>query len=280
MFLLNGCTGIGYFFLQLLNPLGFQSVLFPVLKSDNPLPEKDVLMVSSSNFIMKCAQHNFPYTFKTLQTINPELYLSLIKRFKFRIYTNPIDLIEKFITSFSNLIPPEQKKVIADVFTLEVTKLQMFYKTKSFSLNHIRTAIKYEERVLLMNMDDQELLNQSLVFEKDIRLIKVYWDWSNLNQSRENITGIISEFLQTDAEKMTLLLSRNNENVIIEEKLDTLGQLTKRIFREPKLVHDAIHNYLESFDINSDSENDQIKDYAIQYIRYYIKQSLLYRQCV
>jgi hypothetical protein len=131
-----------------------------------------------------------------------------------------------------------------------------------------------------MNMDDQELLNQSLVFEKDIRLIKVYWDWSNLNQSRENITGIISEFLQTDAEKMTLLLSRNNENVIIEEKLDTLGQLTKRIFREPKLVHDAIHNYLESFDINSDSENDQIKDYAIQYIRYYIKQSLLYRQCV
>jgi hypothetical protein len=275
MSLFNGLTGVGYFYLQLQEPASFQSVLLPVQKKSNA--EKEVF-IDGSVFVVKSVKLNFPYTFVTLQNLIPDMYLSLIRYLDFENNNNLISNAEKLITSFSNLLSPKQNQMIHDVLAMETAKLRMFYETKSYSMNHIADTGKYEEKISLMNMDKEELLKQVLVFEKDVRIIALNWNWSRLNQPEEKIPGIISEFLNTRAKKVKIMLYKNKGNSIDEEKLDTFGQLTQRIFRTELTVSNAIDEYIKAFDIDNDSEKEQIIINATKYINHYIKKSLLHRR--
>lgn len=276
--LLNGITGVGYFLLQLRNPKDFQSVLLPTLENNNLLQKDEIFKINCHEFIIKSLQLNFPYTFVILQTITPNHYKKLIKESSFQSCNKPFYFIRKFISSFEKLVPQKRYQLICDVFALELAKLNIFIETKSYSMNHIKEIVKFEEKVALMNMEEPELFNQSLVFEEDSQIVSVGWNWGRLNQKGADQVKIISEFLSTKPKKIKLLLFRNSSNEIIEEKLDTFGRLTQVIFQEPKLVRKAINEYLDAFEIKSDEDKGQILTYAKQYINYYIKKSLLHRR--
>ena len=88
---------------------------------------------------------------------------------------------------------------------------------------------------------------------------------------------IFFEFVLAEPKEINLLLSMNCNNEIIEEKLDSLGQLTRTIFQEPKMVKDAINYYLDAIEVENDTEKDEIISYIMQDIYYFIKKSLLHR---
>jgi hypothetical protein len=274
MSLLYGITGIGYFLLQYYNPEDFQSILLPVLKKNKHLTENRVT-INCNQHILKSFQLNFPYTFITLQTIIPEQYSDFIKQCDFTIYDNPMDLIRTFIYSFENIMLTTHIQLITDIFALESAKLQMYVEKESLSMNHIKEIIKFEDRVALMNMDEQELFNQSLVFNEDTRIVKARWNWTRFNQQGADFSKIIFEFLATDPKEVKLLLYRNSSNKIIEEKLDSFGQLTHMIFQEPQVVRNTFTAYLDAFRIKNNTDRNQILTHAKQYIKYYIKKSLL-----
>ena len=125
-------------------------------------------------------------------------------------------------------------------------------------------------------MEEQELMYQSLVFDADSQIIKCKWNWARLSQEGADIPKIISEFLSTEPKEVILVLTMNGNNEIIEEKLDTLGQLTRKIFLKPQQVRKAIKKYLDAFEIENDTDRDEILSYIKQDINFYIKKSLLH----
>ena len=276
--LFYGITGVGYFLLQLLKPEDFHSVLFPALKNNNVPKKKETLKIKVSGYIIKSLQLTFPITFFTLQTFTPNRYQDLIEKLDFQIYDQPDSFMRKFILSFKNIVTPKQNQLICDVFALELAKLRMFNETKSYSMNHIKEIVKFEDKVSLLNMEEQQLLNQTLVFDDDSQIITAKWNWARLNQRGVDISQIISEFLTTEPKEVKLLLMMSSTNEIIEEKLDTFGQLTQSIFQEPQIVRNAINAYMDAFEIKNDTDKERILNYVNQYINYYIKRSLLHRR--
>jgi hypothetical protein len=274
--LFYGVTGIGYFLLQLSQPEDFASVLFPIIDRKKTHKESGMIRIRGPEYLAESLQVTFPQTFIILQIMHPEHYSEIVKQDHSLICNETSNFITGFISTLKRTMPRKHNQLIWDIFDLESAKLRMFSETKSLSLNHIRGIIKFEEKVRLLNMEEQELMFQSLVFDADSQIIKCKWNWARLSQEGANIPKIISELLSTEPKEVILVLTMNGNNEIIEEKLDTLGQLTRKIFRKPQQVRKAIKKYLEAFEIENDTDRDEILSYIKQDINFYIKKSLLH----
>lgn len=276
--LFYGTTGIGYYLLQLNNPSVFQSVLFPKINLNYFLKEKIMNNLTRSEFLINLVQANFIFTCLTIQNILPNQFWGLFNAFDFSISDLPADFFFKIVQSIRNIVTPIHFQMICDIFELELAKNQFFIETKSFSLNNIKSIMKFEDKLLLLNMEEHELLDQYLVFNEDSRILTCKWDWSRLEHAKEDPTKIISEILSSDPKEFKLLLFMDKSNRIIIEKLDTFGQLTQDIFHEPKMVRKAIRLYKDYFELKYDSDKSQIFNYAKEYINLYIKKTLLLRR--
>lgn len=273
--LFYGTTGVGYFLLQLLNTNDSQSILYPVVQNRNRNRESGISKTDKNLLITDIFRSTFPYTFFVIKSFSLDNSLDLIEKHHFSMEDNPFESMQKFICTLESNFPSKNFQMITDVFSFEMAKNKMFVDAKSFSLNHIRNIIKFEEKVTLLNMSDNEFNAQSLVFDDDIRIIDVKWNWARFNQKGIDQTKTLTEFLNCEPKEIKLLLSRDINNNIIEEKLDDFGLLTYSIFKKPVLVRDSAKKYLDNFKTDNLSENDKITDYAKQYISYYIRKSLL-----
>jgi hypothetical protein len=279
MSLLYGVTGVGYFLLQLIQPRDFHSVLFPILIRNNVLKKPNISRINSSECLIRSIQSTYPLTFITLHIVCPELYSELIKQDFTQICDKTCNFTARFISTLKKIVPCRHNQLIWDIFKLESAKLRMLNETKSLSMNYIKEIMKFEGKVALMNMEEHELFNQSLVFDADTQIIKCKWNWASLDQEGANISKTISEFLSTEPKEVKLVLIMNCNNEIVAEKLDTLGELTRKIFRKPQIVRKAIDKYLNAFEIENDRNRNEILSYIKQDINYYIKKSLLHRAC-
>ena len=274
--LLYGITGIGYFLLQLIQPRDFNSVLFPTVSNIKTVNESNINGISGHDLFIRSLISTYPITFIVLHIVAPNQNIK-IKQDKIQFYEKPCEFKHRFISELGKGMPSKQKQILSDIFELESVKAQMLFETKSLSMNHIKEVIKFEERLLLLNMEEDKLLNQTLVFDKDSQLVIIKWNWSRLNQPGARMDEIFFEFVLAEPKEINLLLSMNCNNEIIEEKLDSLGQLTRTIFQEPKMVKDAINYYLDAIEVENDTEKDEIISYIMQDIYYFIKKSLLHR---
>jgi hypothetical protein len=273
--LFYGTTGVGYFLLQVLNTKDSQSILYPVVKNWNRIRVSGISKNDTNLFITGIFRSTFPYTFFVIKTFCQEHSLDLISKYHFSLEDNPLESMRDFIYTLESKFPLKHFQLIKDVFSLEMAKNKMFVDAKSFSFNHIRNILKFEGKVALLNMSENEFNNQSLIFDEDIRIIDVKWDWSRFNQKVIDQAKTLTEFLNCEPKEIKLLLSRDDKNNIIEEKLDDFGLLTHSIFKKPVLVRDSAKKYLNNFKTNNLSDNQKIVDYAKQYMSYYIKKSLL-----
>jgi hypothetical protein len=273
--LFYGTTGVGYFLLQLQNTKDSQSILYPVVNNWNRIRGIGISKNDTNLLITGIFRSTFTYTFFVIKTFSQEHSSDLISKDHFSLEDNPLESMRDFIYTLESKFPLNHFHLIKDIFSLEMAKNKMFVDAKSFSFNHIRNILKFEGKVALLNMSEDEFNNQSLIFDEDIRIIDVKWDWSRFNQKGVDQVKILTEFLNSKPKKIRLLLYRDINNNIIEEKLDDFGLLTYNIFRKPVVIRDSAKKYLDNFKANNFSDNDKIVDYAKQYMSYYIKKSLL-----
>jgi hypothetical protein len=273
--LFYGTTGVGYFLLKLLNSKDSHSILYPVVKNRNLKGESRISKANTNVLITEIFRSTFPNTFLVIKTFSLEHSLDLIEKYHFSMEDNPMESMQKFICSLESNFPSRHFQLIKDVYSLEMAKSKMFVDTKSFSMNHIRNIIKFEEKVILLNMPENEFNNQSLIFDDDIRIINVKWNWARFNKQGTDQVKILTEFLNCEPNEIKLLLTRDGENDIIEEKLDDFGLLTHSIFKKPVIVRDSTKLFLDNFKIENLSDKHKIASYSKQYMSYYIKKSLL-----
>lgn len=271
--LFTGVTGIAYFLLHADNSLTSESVLFPEViqkKSGKPAMEHEKV---SPDYISCIFQSCFPYTALTAKlSLSLTLSYHNFDGFEKSGMTLAEFLRERFLL-FTENIPQKLKDLVMDIFDLEASKLKLLSEAKSNSLYFIKRIDGFEKKTILLNMSDDEINDQTLVFNNETRIIKTRWDWTKLDQPGANITSIITEFLNTPPGKFRLILYR--ERNMITENLNTLGFLTKSIFKNPRKVYDAMEDYIEAIEHKSESDKVKIKIYAMENIKYFIRRSLL-----
>jgi hypothetical protein len=275
--LFYGSTGVGYFMLQHVDHEDFNSVLYPKIRKKNAFQRSS--KESKSEFIANTLKSTFPLTFLTIQVIAPDHYARLIRSDfnKNCDYVCP-KILMNFKSTIETNLPKNYLPLILDVFKLELAKIRMFSKTKSYSFNYIKERMKFEDKIALMNMEiDDELLKQTLLFEKEIKIVNTKWNWALLNQPGADLSKIISEFKAIRPERIKLILYFDSNNKIVEDQLDTFGELTLSIFSSPQTANESINRYIDAFEINNEQDLADIISYSKKYIKYYIKKSLLYR---
>lgn len=275
--LFHGITGIGYFLLQYNHTENFHSVFYPVINQRIRLNKRIGTESEGSQYIVKLLKSCYPYTLSAVKFIAPTCSLDL----KLDNIENPSSgfyklMMDRFI-SIVNLIPDNERKLILNIFKLESIKIMLFNKAKSNSLNYIRGIAEYEDKITLLNLDEHELLNQSLVFNKNIKIIITDWNWAVLNYPGADWQEVISGLLTIRPHKTKLLLFMDNNNRIIEERLDAFGELTMMVFENPRCYHEAVEIYKDAFRIRNRLEKNQIEQYIKNYIVYFIRRSLLLR---
>jgi class II lanthipeptide synthase len=275
--LFHGITGIGYFLLQLEKPADFHSILRPQIINGSDSERIEIPKKSKSEYTFKTFQNTFPYTSVILQTIAPKQKLYHFFEFNSVQLNNMFLHLEDFISSIKSHIPEKHFLVILDALSLDKSMIQFFSEQISYSLNHIKELVKFEEKIALLNMDEKELSDQLLVFDQTVKICITKWDWTRLKHNGVDVPKTIHEFISIEPEKTHILLALNKSNDVDAEKLDTFGKLTYSIFRQPINARAAINKYLDAFDIKSEDQKAQIKSYAIRYISLYIKKSLLNR---
>jgi len=273
--LFNGATGLGYFLIQRSNPETFSSILFPVLKKNEPQNKTDKNESISNGYLIKMIQSNFPLTLTAIKIFNPEAYSELLqKELNITGYISN-DIYSLMISKIKKLIPLKAKHIISDILKLESVKCRMYNEVNSFSLNHIKNILKFECKVKLLNMEEHELMNQVLVFDSDTRIHKCKWNWARLGQEGADIKGLLTKFQTEEPQKIKLILMMDSKNIVVEQRIDTLGTLTRKIFRKPKKVQEALADYLKAFEIESDQDREEIIRYVKTDIIYYIRKTLL-----
>lgn len=271
--LFNGITGIGFFLLQTYRTKSYHSVFYPIIERVNKEEHLNDEEKRNADYMS--------HLFRSCSA-NTALTVSIIKKggfsgHYFRGYEKSrlsvaSFLHAKFMSSIKNL-PENKRMLVLDIYKLETGKIRMLTNEISNSLFYIKRISGYEEKVALLNMSENELSKQTLVFCKETRIVKTGWNWARLDQPGADAYKIVSEFVASPNEKNKLILFRDKN--IMTTKIDALGDLTISIFKNPLPVCDAIDTYIEAFDIKSKTEKIKIRKYAFEYIRYFIRRSLL-----
>lgn len=271
--LFNGVTGTGYFLLHAGNPITFNSVFFPVIdqkRNNNANPDHEQ---SSPDYISGIFHSCFPLTTLTCNVSDPLLFSKLNLDGYDKSGMILADFFALRLLSLIEIVPGMLKELLSDIFNLETAKIRMQCSIKSNSWQFMKRIQEFEKKRVLLNMDEDELAGQSLLFNNETRIMKTRWDWSKLDKPGVDKVRIITEFLSTPPGKFRLILFR--DRTIITEKLTEMGSLTKTIFRNPRRVSDALEDFAGAFEIKSETERLQVRKSALEHIAYFIRRSLL-----
>jgi Lanthionine synthetase C-like protein len=274
--LFTGVTGVAYFLLHSENPETAGSVLFPKVNQNDS--RKSALHHERLNpdYVSCIFRSCFPYTSLTAELSLP-LVLSDINFTGFEKSGTTLAkfISERFLSLIEN-IPARVKEIVKDIYNLESSKLKLLSEAKSNSIYFIKRIHEFEKKTILLNMSDDELKSQTLIFKNETKALKTRWNWANLDQPGANAVLIIKEIISSPPGKFRIILYR--ERSIIAENLNTIGSLTKSIFKNHRKVCDALEDYVEAIEYKNESERVKIKSYAMANIKYFVRKSLLVQE--
>lgn len=272
--LFRGITSIGYFLLHADSPESFDSVFFPIVR-ENPRREAINNKTIGSELLCSLFQSCFPTTAITYHIADPGSFAGLTFSGYGKSGLSLFDfLASRFLLSIKKA-SENTISVVMDIYNFETGKIMMLITGKSKALYYIKRISAFEEKVALLNMSENEFAKQTLIFCRDLKVVKTGWNWTKMDKPGADVNKIVLEFLSTSPGRFKIVLFRDNN--INAEMLDVIGSLTKSIFRNPCTVNEALKAYIEAFEPKTEADKVKIIKYTIEYILYLIRISLLHR---
>ncbi|MCP4214272.1 MAG: hypothetical protein GY765_06430, partial [bacterium] len=185
--LFMGTTGVGYFLLRLLDPLGVPSILAPSLKSTynntNPLSMDSFAGISLPGLTKHALNNSFRRTQLMAEKFLPRQLSAFLN-------TDPLKNLEVPLKhSFSAFIeeelanlPEAQANCLSDIFILENEELKLDEAVPSNCLLFVKSKILADRAAVLNALDLDAFLELDLVLEEDANITVTDWNWSRENK--------------------------------------------------------------------------------------------------
>ena len=265
-----GNSGIGYFYLRIVQPDIIESILAPKLqnKCSVKLKHKDYpyININLNNVKEILISKGYERTLKLLLLLNGNKTKSYHNRAVINNRENEINEFQSFVSKYIKL-KKNGFKLIKDIFKLETKKLEIDSKVKSFALLNARTLFQNDIiKDILKN--DELLLNSCLILNPDVRLHSIKWNWNN-PLSKKSIASMESG----NDEKFLLLVATVYGTKEID--ITSYSYNLLHFFKNGMYVKDTIEKMLELFEAESLSNSDKIKEKTIEHIRNLLVNNLL-----
>ncbi len=266
--LFMGISGIGYFYLKLLNPLNIPSVLFPKIESlcKVDISPKDYPYIKIS--LEEIKKKVVSKIFKRTLTISEIVMKSETKKHFAALRLNRIDEINNFVKFIKNKsvgLKPIEKKVISDALSLELTKLKKDRTIISNSYLDIKSIMFSKRAEELCKLDDKKFANIELSVDPDVKLRFTKWDWNS------NSNGSWGKNLKEHPSQFVTLLKPEAKG-ISESSVSPIVHNILASFESKRCVKDVIEDILSGFD----GINDVNKKEIISAVQDQIKQLIDY----
>jgi hypothetical protein len=228
--LLRGSTGIGYFYLQLLESQSGNTCLLPIVDRTASRGSVDDITLEVKALRRSLVAKPFRRTLAVLESRFPGRAEQLL-------CSTGVDeeLIEAFV-ALINVVLRESKgntdsEYLRDVFTFEEKKQSLLINMQSISWQHAKGMCYYDQVLKQLNKSDVWLLDQQVLVSNEVNLVSTSWDWSTDSDPIATLDKPKGQF-------NTLLYYAFGEG-LVELPLHTMGLLL-HCFAKPKSIRDAV----------------------------------------
>jgi hypothetical protein len=240
--LFMGNAGIGYFYLQLLEPFNTPSIVKPdVRSSDNSVVfEMDINTIKS-----KIANRYFPKT------------MSLCSEIKF---SEEETVQHSIVNSVKKAVHNINDQRINCIFNYELDKMTLQNTIESDSLQSISVIVELEKNSTIINGSEDILLSSKLVLSNNAKLLETEWDCINL---------------ENDKQGDYYTLSVANVTEVTEHELSQFSYVVLDAFITAKCGIDVLNEILEMYELTSEEDKMKIRDSVSNQITEALKSGIL-----
>lgn len=267
--LFNGNSGIGYFYLRLINPDIVDSVLIP------SLGKKSLKSRAINNIILK----NYNYkgvreiiisnVFHKTMLVYSKLYKDDYSAFFDKHQNNPrVNEISEFKKNIENILKIKNNPdLLQDIYKLEKEKLDLGNKIQSYALISARSLFQ-KEIINNCMKDNNLLLNIELKINPDVRVYKSKYNWTNF--ADKDISNIYN-LKKSD----TTLIFIASASELIEKSINPFCHKIIGFFKKENYVKDVVTKIVKLFGKISHDEEKEIQDKVLEQIKILLNDVIL-----
>ncbi len=233
--LFMGNAGIGYFYLQLLEPLTTPSILKPDVGEISKTP----FDIKHTNIHRKLAEYNFSKT--------------LSQAHNFKLEEESDSLQQNIIASTESIVNTINDKRITSIFNYEKQKLVLENAIESYSYIGIKKTIETENNEeFIAKLDGKTLLSHTYKMNENTLLFNS--EWNCLKPS------IIKK------EDCHILIMADSD-IIKEHELSAFSYFVLNGFKTPKNAREVLNEIIDLYQVTSVKDKKTIEESLISQIK-------------
>lgn len=264
-----GNAGVGYFYLRLLAPHDVPSILNPSLNTTcsgkQDLSAYPWLSISLPGAGKELLKKYFNRTLVMAETFHSRDLAKFLDETPLDIHNIPLK--HSFVTFMDKAIasmPPKEQNCLSDVFILEKETLEMDEAIPSHSYLDIKQKVLNEKARELTELDNDDLMNLTLVLEPGTQIATTDWNWNPANQK-----GWVNN-INLEPDIFPLVLKPTPVGVL-EEVLSPLSYTILGGFEEANTVENVRKETIDAFEKLTPDQEKMLTGKIIEQI----KQALL-----
>lgn len=269
-----GTSGIGYFYLRVLDPLGVPSLLLPGDPGLCPAGEDLSGFPHISLTLAQAREQLVEKYFKRTLCLADRLLPGKVSHY----FQSEMPDREKsqnqrfiaFIREEARGLDKEQGKRFSEVFGLERDKVKMDLGIKSLNYLRIQYEVLAEKAEELIRLDMDKFLDLRLALNAGCRLKQRRWDWD---------LGIPEEWpnnLDKEPGDSPLLL-KPEPLAVAEVRLSPFSFTLFQAFAGGNQVKTAVKELIDAFETLAPEEEELIREKAVEQMVYALKAGVLYQ---
>jgi hypothetical protein len=252
--LFMGNAGVGYFYLQCVDPVNVPSVLAPPVKgvfkgSVSTYPAISRSLAEIKKLVLR---KDFARTLELFEKTNTSLLVSFLVE-----KTSGRENIKKRFVAFAekNSAGLSSAEQLKDVLLLEKEKNEMSDSMQSCALLHIERDVLYNKASETISSRDLKAVKLNI--SPSVKIKTTNWNWS---------PGSEHANLQAPPDEHPVLLKPLPER-IVEEYLSPFTHVVLGLFEEPKEVGPAMEEILDNFEFENEAEKETTQNLISQQIK-------------
>lgn len=255
--LFTGNSGVGYFYLHLLNQAKGNNILYPKLSKRKVYKTQTLkypyLKVDIKYMQLLVLKKAFPRIFIFLEKFKPDVLQDYFSKKLNYCSKNEYEVFMAYLTSSIKYFHPQLRRQLKDIYTLEKQIKCFQEKETNLALIHLKNVMRFEKKETPENLE-----NVILSLSSEVRIITSKWNWHDI-KSENDLAYLTQGVFQK--------ILRRTINGVEEKELSPLNYLVLHAIKMgAKNLPEIINHLKERTDISSSHEVLSLSEYIFNQV--------------
>ncbi|MGB3180232.1 MAG: lanthionine synthetase LanC family protein [Cyclobacteriaceae bacterium] len=182
----------------------------------------------------------------------------------------------EYITHYLENHNEEHLNPVREVFELEKEVLDLSYPSESYAYRNVREIARQEDAEHILNLTDEAVAGIKMVLSPEVRVVTTGRDWAMRWHPVDQRPVEPAELLDMEP-KVSYIMIRPNANgtSVLENTLNQLSHFVCEAYRTPMTLKGAVALFKETFEIQNQSQLQQVSDMLREQTREFFNTGIL-----